>query len=315
MRLPRGLSLLAGTVGIVGVCYALAAPARRESVSSSRSITPLISEGNGIGIEQRCCIAAEKLRRGGTSHWTTLVRPPFVLTGDLSAEQMNDLCRETILPTSRALDRDYFDRSPAEPIVLVVLATEDSYRSALASIGQLRRAEYSGLYQRDQRTIWVNLSTGVGTLAHELTHALAHADFPEMPEWFDEGLASLHEESEFSPDGRHLVGGDNWRLEFLKEADARGCWKPLRQLLEQPFAQPDVAALDYAMARYVGLFLQERGLLAAYYRRCRDLIATDSTGQSALLSLFPGLTLEDIDQEFRDWVRTRHGPLSGSPKR
>src|SRR5262249_10398086 len=145
-----------------------------------------------------------------------------------------------------------------------------------------------------------------GTVAHELTHALAHADFPQMPEWFDEGLASLHEESAFSPDGRHLVGGENWRIRFLKEAEARGCWKSIRELLAEPFAEPEIASLDYALARYFCLYLQEQGLLPAFYRKCRTLCDADPTGEMALRQLHGGKSLDEIDREFRAWVNARH---------
>lgn len=312
MRLPRELTLLAGTVGLIGVCYALAAP-RNETRIPPAIATPVRPAASADEMEQRCRLAAEKLRGEQTEPNAILVRCPYVLTGDLPPEQLEELYLDIILPTTRALEIDYFDQPPCEPIVIVALSSDESYRSALERMGQSRRAEYSGLYQREERTIWLNLSTGVGTLAHELTHALAHADFPEMPEWFDEGLASLHEEAEFSADGLHLIGQENWRRRFLEEALHRGCWKPLDRLLTEPFARSDMAALDYALSRYFCLYLQERGLLAAFYRKCRNRMTSDPTGRTALLSLFAGQSINGIDGDFRDWLAGREA--LGSPKR
>ena len=106
-------------------------------------------------------------------------------------------------------------------------------------------------------------------------------------------------------DGLHLVGRDNWRRRFLLEANERDRWKPLSALLEQPFAQADVAALDYALARYFCLYLQDRGLLAVYYRKCRAAAAGDPMGRQALLKLWDGSSLEAIDRDFRTWVTAR----------
>lgn len=252
-----------------------------------------------------CQTVADALRTRCEDSWAIQVFPPFILAGDLSAERLETVYQETVAATTRALQIDYFDREPDVPITVLMLSTDDSYRQALKHFGQSRRAEYAGLYQREERTILLNLSTGGGTLSHELTHALAHADFPQMPEWFDEGLASLHEEAEFSTDGLHLMGRDNWRLRFLHEAEDRERWKSVGRLLAEPFAEPDVAALDYALARYLCLFLQERGLLPAFYRKCRGDIDGDATGETALLRVFPGKSLVEIDRDFRDWLQAR----------
>ena len=64
----------------------------------------------------------------------------------------------------------------------------------------------------------LNLGTGTGTLLHELTHALADFDVPDMPDWLNEGLASLHEQCRFRNDeqGPWIEGLVNWRLDALQ---------------------------------------------------------------------------------------------------
>jgi hypothetical protein len=305
LKLPRALSLTLGTALIIGICYAAAAPVRHHSSTTANSPSGTDQRRIQADLALRCRAVAENLRTDGEDSWAIRVFPPFILAGDLPAERLETVYQETVALTTRALQIDYFDREPEVPITVLMLSTDESYRQALQRFGQSRRGEYAGLYQREERTILLNLSTGVGTLSHELTHALAHADFPQMPEWFDEGLASLHEEAEFSADGLHLLGRDNWRLRFLHEAEDRERWKSLGRLLAEPFAEPDVAALDYALARSLCLFLQERGLLPAFYRKCRGDIDGDTTGETALLRLFPGQSLVEIDREFRAWLHAR----------
>lgn len=305
MTIPQAFTLTLGTGLIVGLCYAIAAPAPHLSQPAPRVATHTVYSAPREDFAEICRMRAEEIRgRCGTA-WPMVVESPFVITGDLSADQLTELMQSSLLPTMRALQLDYFDRDPTVPVTVIILSSAEAYRSTLEALGHARQAEYSGLYHREERLIVLNLATGPGTLAHELTHALAHADFPEMPEWFDEGLASLHEESEFTLDGSRLRGRENWRRRFLDEAMQRDCWKSVGRLLDEPFGDPDVAALDYALARDLCLYLQERGLLQAFYRKCRGDIAQDPTGQQSLTRLFPRRTLYDIDQEFRAWLQQR----------
>ena len=62
----------------------------------------------------------------------------------------------------------------------------------------------------------MNIDTGGGTLVHEIVHPFIAANFPDCPAWFNEGLASLYEQSgEYR--GR-IWGRTNWRLAGLQEA-------------------------------------------------------------------------------------------------
>lgn len=300
----RAVILTLGPILVTSLCYVVAAPIRTNSVLPQSAVQDANlhteSEWNS-----RCQHAADVLRTSLPASWSILLKPPLILASDLKREDLETITRQTIDPTCFALQVDYFDHDPQEPITLLVASEEESYRIALQLLKQPHREEYSGLYARDQRTVVLNLATGTGTVAHELTHALAHADFPNMPEWLDEGLASLQEASEFTEDHRHLMGRDNWRLRYLQEAEQRQCWKALSRLFDEPFAKSHVASLDYALARYFCLFLQERGVLPTYYRKCREWSNRDQTGKLALLRIFPGQSLDDIEHDFRVWLHDR----------
>jgi hypothetical protein len=54
-----------------------------------------------------------------------------------------------------------------------------------------------------------------GTIKHELMHLLLPSSFGNVPGWFEEGLASLYEQSRF--EGQSLSGEPNWRGKFLKD--------------------------------------------------------------------------------------------------
>ena len=40
----------------------------------------------------------------------------------------------------------------------------------------------------------MNISTGGGTLVHEIVHPFIQSNFPNCPSWFNEGLGSLYEQ-------------------------------------------------------------------------------------------------------------------------
>jgi len=61
---------------------------------------------------------------------------------------------------------------------------------------------------------WIPSAEEPGTIKHELIHILLKNKLL-YPDWFEEGLASLYEESRVSATGG-LVGINNWRLTFLK---------------------------------------------------------------------------------------------------
>lgn len=303
MSVFRWLTLSLGPLLLVGLSYALTRPtAGVASTTAARlRLPPLTAPISDL--PARCEAAAHDYRTQFPETWSWLVCTPFVLGSDLETAQLEQIYRQTLAPTARALTIGYFDHAPTEPIIVLICSSAEVYRQCIRLLGDGERAEYAGIYVRQARRLVLNLSTGEGTLAHELTHALAHVDFPHMPEWFDEGLASLHEESQFSDDGLRLLGAPNWRGELLKQALASRQLPSLAVLLTQAFGR-QTPALDYAQARYLCLFLQEKHLLGAYYRKCRANISIDPTGGWSLLQILGYERIEDIDAEYQNWLAT-----------
>jgi hypothetical protein len=243
----------------------------------------------------------EMMRRLGTQ-FASIVHTPFVIIGDLDAARLERVYRETIVPAKRALAIAFFDRPPDKPVTIVLLSGDEAYERCVYALEGRRRAAYAGFYERKDRRLVVNLDTGEGTLAHELTHALAHFDFPEMPEWFDEGLASLFEEARFSEDRLHMTGRGNWRSRDLLPALRDGTLRPLESLIGEARVRSERQAIDYAHARYFCLFLQQRGLIEPFYRKFRLAVGSDPTGLRTLRGLFGVNNLSSVDAEFRAWV-------------
>jgi hypothetical protein len=150
----------------------------------------------------------------------------------------------------------------------------------------------------------MNIGTGTGTLVHEICHALFERDFPACPTWFNEGLASLHEQCTWR-DGS-LVGLPNWRLRKLQDAMQAGQALSLKALM----AKTDPASFykqdkgqNYATARYLCQYIQQRGKLRDFYALLRRNVRDDPTGEKTLVRVV-GSPLEEIETDWQRWVMT-----------
>jgi hypothetical protein len=233
---------------------------------------------------------------------TVVIRPPFVIAGDLGEADLERLYDEAVLPVTRGMWRSFFDRRPDAPVTIVVLGSDAGFATAAAELDGHKSSAYAGYTQRGERRIVVNLATGRGTLAHELSHILALFDFPDMPEWFDEGLASLHEDTRFSDDGLTLIGVQNWRSRLLGDVQSRNQLPDLELVIKNPALRGEGEGLNYALVRGFCHFLQERGLLSHFYRKFRDGVAIDPSGIATLCELLDVATIGEVDQLFRNWL-------------
>lgn len=267
------------------------------STSTARS-----DDGGQARLALLCDERARQLRGKLLSTDRIIVRPPFVIAGDCTEAVLDRIYTQTILPTSRALRLAFFDKDPDEPVSILLFSSDHTYRDASVKFDKRSSGHFYGYYVRPERRILLNVSTGEGTLAHELTHALAHFDFPDMPEWFDEGFASLFEEASFTEDELMLVGSSNWRLNHLLHAMKNRKLRALEELITGRKVRSEHQAVDYAQARYFCLYLQNRGLLPFFYRRFRLNIDSDPAGLKTLCEVFNTSSLDEIDRDFRQWA-------------
>ncbi len=314
MSYPRLSILVLGPFAVVTACYWMTySQANDAGPNHSR---PEITTSYGIAdtkskLTMACEKTAAELLPLLSADCNVLIHPPYVLGGNISQSEIQTHLRETIGPTALALSATYFDHQPDIPITILMFTDDDSYQKHAERLDGRQRADYYGYYQKAKRRIVLNIATGNGTLAHELTHALAQFDFPNMPEWFDEGLASLHEESEFSDDRLRILGLSNWRIYFLIDAIQRDNLRSLESLLSPAGIRDDHQAIDYAHSRYLCLYLQQQGLLAPYYRRFRDSADTDLDGSDSLRDILNESSLEQIDADFRRWATDAYRDLRG----
>ena len=227
---------------------------------------------------------------------------PFVIAGDLTQDRLQSWYDDTIGPAARCMAHAYFRVTPDEPITVLLFDSEESYDHYAQKLYQDQDVSVYGYYKPGIRTLVMNISTGGGTLVHELTHALIDFDFPDVPDWFNEGLASLHEQCRFRSADEGIDGLINWRLPGLQSALHKKRLRTLRSLVEDDDFRATDEGQNYAQARYFCLYMQEQGVLEEFYRRFRDQHADDPFGAEAVLQVFPDRTWNELDADFRGWV-------------
>jgi hypothetical protein len=225
----------------------------------------------------------KKLRaRLPSDEFTIVVAKPFVVIGDASPKRVRARAEGTVAWAVRHLKARYFDRDPRHILDIWLFKNKASYeKHAEALFGEKPSTPY-GYYSARHRALVMNIATGGGTLVHEIVHPFMEANFPACPAWFNEGLASLYEQSQ-ERDGQ-IRGMTNWRLAGLQRTIRAGrlpSFKTLAATSAHEFYREDPGT-NYAQVRYLLYYLQERGLLQPYYQRFVAHQRKDPTGYKTL---------------------------------
>jgi len=234
--------------------------------------------------------------------FSVVVEPPFVVIGDGGERAVKASATRTVRWAVERLKQDYFTKDPNEILDIWLFKDKASYTKYTWEIFGDRPDTPYGYYSSDAKALVMNIGTGGGTLVHEIVHPFIEANFPECPAWFNEGLGSLYEQS--SSRAGHIIGLTNWRLAGLQQALRRGSvptFERLTSTTTNEFYEKDPGT-NYAQARYLLYYLQEKGLLVRYYRRFHANRERDPTGYQTLKDVL-GLTQRDIPGFERDWAR------------
>lgn len=247
--------------------------------------------------------AVEMKQELGAGYSVQMYSQLFYIASNASRDQVQR-CASTISMVEKSLERDFVKTKPPTPLRIYLFKDKASYDWYCRKKLLTEPSTPFGFYLWDQRKLVMNIATGTGTLAHELVHPFLEADFPGAQPWFNEGFASLHEQSSYTNDGQ-LKGLVNWRLPGLQRAiRLRSCpgLAAVMQANEREFYS-DNSGIYYAVSRYLCLFLQEKGKLKEYYKQYRDHFSQDISGRKMLATTL-GKELPDIENDFRAWVDT-----------
>jgi hypothetical protein len=229
--------------------------------------------------------------------------PYFVIGSNLSSEETNKIIENTIGRAVECFYNNYFDTKPNDVTVILLFKDDATYRYWAKELYDDTDLSRFGYYKPSAKVMLMNISTGTGTLVHEITHALVRYDFPDIPSWFNEGLGSLYERC--SLNNGVILGYVNWRLPQLQDAINDNSYTNLNTLVntsEDEFYGSN-SGFYYAQARYLCLYLQEKGLLKKFYKTFRDGFNEDKTGKKFLEQVLEK-NLSVINRDYLGWVKT-----------
>ncbi|MBV9217092.1 MAG: hypothetical protein JO053_13035 [Acidobacteria bacterium] len=230
--------------------------------------------------------------------FTVMTARPFIVVGDESPERVALWATEVVSGTVVRLKQDYFAKDPDQILEIWLLKDNDSYRKHAKEFFNDEPDTPYGYYSSSHKALIMNISTGGGTLVHEIVHPFVEANFPNCPAWFNEGLGSLYEQSG-TVDG-HIYGYTNWRLRGLQDGLAKKVvpsFATLTSMSDREFYNEDTGT-NYAEARYLLYYLQEKGLLRKYYKEFLAHAKTDPTGYKTLQSV---LAVRDMAAFQKRW--------------
>lgn len=233
-------------------------------------------------------------------HFSIVVQPPFVVVGDEPKHVVQQRSENTVKWAVDRLKQDFFTKDPNEILDVWLFKDEPSYRKHTRLLfGEEPTTPY-GYYSRYHKSLIMNIGTGGGTLVHEIVHPFIEANFPNCPPWLNEGLGSLYEQCG-EADG-HIRGFTNWRLPGLQQAIRSGdvsSFKTLTSMDSSSFYN-DNRGVNYAQARYLCYYLQEKGVLIKFYREFLDQQSKDPSGYQTLQRV---LSETDMDAFKKKWEK------------
>lgn len=197
-----------------------------------------------------------------------------------------------------------FGKKPKEAISVYLFGDRVGYESFCTQKYSAPCIAHFGFYTPGERYMVMNAGLGLGTLTHEIVHPLVEADFPNAPTWLNEGVASVFEQPQLPRPGE-IHGGKNWRHPYLKRTMLSADKDKAR--LDKLFGMPDATfrgeweGLNYATARYVCQWLDERGKLWPFFQKWRDDFANDPTGEKSFTAV-TGMTLSEANAAWTKWT-------------
>lgn len=244
----------------------------------------------------------KKLKKKVPTGFTTIIQPPFVVIGDESTAIVKQRSERTIKWAVDMLKKDYFSKDPDNIIDIWLFKDEESYYKYAKELFDDEPTTPFGYFSETENALVMNISTGGGTLVHEIVHPFMHSNFPECPPWFDEGLASLYEQCQ-EKDG-HIHGLTNWRLEGLQDAIEQSSlpsFKTLTDMDAYDFYTKDKGT-NYGQSRYLCYYLQEKGLLIEFYRAFYKNRKKDPTGYETLKQILGEENMFAFKEKWQTYV-------------
>jgi hypothetical protein len=234
--------------------------------------------------------------------FTIIVQRPFVVIGDEAADEVREHSLQTVKWAVDKLKQEYFTKDPKEILDIWLFKDAASYERNAQLLFRDKPTTPYGYYSIADKALVMNISTGGGTLVHEIVHPFVEANFPNCPPWLNEGLGSLYEQTG-EVNGR-IHGFTNWRL-FGLQADIKAHRVPSFRTL-MGMSVPEFynfeSGAHYAQSRYLLYYLQQKDLLKKFYREFYANQKKDPTGYQTLRRVLGNPNMNRFKRKWEQYV-------------
>jgi hypothetical protein len=238
--------------------------------------------------------------RTAVAEFSFVIQRPFVVIGDEPKDAVQQHAEGTVKWAVDRLKQDFFLNDPKDILDIWLFKDAASYEKHAALLFGDEPTTPYGYYSSAHKALIMNIETGGGTLVHEIVHPFMEANFPACPPWLNEGLGSLYEQC--GDANGHIHGFTNWRLPGLQQAIRSKqvqSFKELTALDTNAFYNED-KGVNYAQARYLCYYLQEKGVLVRFYREFHARQKEDPSGFNTLQKI---LAEADMDLFKTKWEK------------
>jgi hypothetical protein len=236
------------------------------------------------------------------TEFSFVIQRPFVVIGDEPKDIVQERAQGTVKWAVDRLKQDFFPNDPKEILDIWLFKDAASYEKHTRLLfGETPTTPY-GYYSSAHKALIMNIDTGGGTLVHEIVHPFIEANFPACPPWLNEGMGSLYEQCG-DAEG-HIHGFTNWRLPGLQRAirsKAVPSFKDLTAMDIKAFYNEDKGA-NYAQARYLCYYLQEKGVLIKFYQEFHARQKEDESGYQTLKKILAETDMDAFKTKWEKYV-------------
>ncbi len=144
----------------------------------------------------------------------------FQVYSTISQKETEDQLRLATLFLEH-IDKNFFSVQKDFPIFILLFLDKTAFQTFFQKELHQKNPPAFGVYFSNLHTFLTYPDSGIGTMAHELTHALMRKNLPYSPRWAEEGIASFFEKFYGYEEHGNLIaewGFQNpWRLRELGE--------------------------------------------------------------------------------------------------
>lgn len=292
---------------------------RRDLEHSEKRFTDRIREYNSrlYEIDKGIPLDIEnKIKQYIGRNYNTVVYKHFIVAGILTRHELIEAGKILEATLSRFL-KQFNMAAPKFYTTVYLIPTSDqmvAFAKAHHEI-DIPPTMWGYTFAYDSSVV-IKTSGGMGTVGHEIFHALLNYNFPESPPWLNEGYSALFEE--FRWEDNRMVGtyrSDHWRIKYLKQYPRR---RPsISALVSMDWRQFDAPGswqverrhINHTTAKFFAMYLQnrQRKLEEVFHVfRNTDFKRGAGTAASKYLKALEGALdntpITEIEKDFRDWL-------------